>query len=266
LVIPGEPGELRPLEALGLGEVDFAVAAVEPGSAAKRAGIKPGDLLLAVEGRPVHRLSDFSAQLEASGGGPLRVTLLRDGTRREVELRPQKRALEREGNTVSVYAAGLIAGPPSGSPELRDERIRNPLRALSRAAVRTAQVFVTTLDGIRMLLTRQVGVESLAGPIGIGELAGESFAEEGWFTFLWTLCWISVNLAIVNLLPIPVLDGGHVMFAAAEAVRGAPVSMRAREIAQTVGLSLIIMLMGFAFWNDISRNWSGIVGFFERLL
>ncbi len=264
--IPGEPGKRRTLGELGLAEVDFAVAAVEPASPAKRAGIRAGDLLIAVEGEPVRRLSDFQARVEASDGRPLRVSVLREGSRLELELHPQKRTVERDGERVSVYAAGLIAGPPSAPVDLRDERITNPLRAVWQATLRTAQVFVGTVEGIRMLLTRQVGVESLAGPIGIGEIAGESFAEEGWFTFLWTLCWISVNLAIVNLLPIPILDGGHVLFAMAEAVRGAPLSMRAREIAQTVGLSLIIMLMGFAFWNDLSRNWSGIVGFFERLL
>jgi regulator of sigma E protease len=80
------------------------------------------------------------------------------------------------------------------------------------------------------------------------------------------MCVISVNLAILNLLPIPILDGGHILFATAEMVRGGPVGTKAREVAQTVGISLVILLMGFAFWNDISRNWAGIVGFLKGLI
>ena len=80
------------------------------------------------------------------------------------------------------------------------------------------------------------------------------------------MCVISVNLAILNLLPIPILDGGHILFAVAEAVRGGPVSLRAREIAQTVGLSFVVLLMGFAFWNDLSKHWQGIVGWFQGLV
>jgi len=77
---------------------------------------------------------------------------------------------------------------------------------------------------------------------------------------------ISVNLAILNLLPIPILDGGHILFAVAQAVRGKQVGTRAREVAQTVGITFVILLMGFAFWNDISRNWQGILGFFKDLI
>jgi regulator of sigma E protease len=264
--IPATPGARHDLSSLGLRDVDFAVAGVEPSSPAKRAGIRPGDLLIAVEDQPILRLADFQSLVEASGGAPLRVRVLRGGAMHDLELRPQKRTVERSGERVSLFAAGIQAGPPRTPGEMRDERIGNPLLALWQGTLRTADVFAITVEGIRLLLTGRIGAESLAGPIGIGEIAGESFAEEGWFTFLFTLCWISVNLAIVNLLPIPILDGGHVMFAVAEAARGAPLSMRAREVAQTVGLSLIILLMGFAFWNDISRNWAGIVGFFERLL
>jgi regulator of sigma E protease len=80
------------------------------------------------------------------------------------------------------------------------------------------------------------------------------------------MCWISVNLAILNLLPIPILDGGHIVFALAEAARGSPVGLRAREVAQTVGISIVLLLIGFAFWNDISRNWGSIISFFKGLI
>ncbi len=138
--------------------------------------------------------------------------------------------------------------------------------AIWTGAQRTYQITAATLYGLSQLITAKIGVENLAGPIGIGEIAADSFAEEGWFSFLWIMCVISVNLAILNLLPIPILDGGQIVLAAAEGIKGSPLPIRAREIAQTVGLSLILLLMGFAFWNDLARNWAGIVGFFKGLV
>ena len=121
------------------------------------------------------------------------------------------------------------------------------------------------LQGIRMLIMREVSLDNLAGPIGIGKLAGDAF-RSSWFTFLFLMCGISINLAILNLLPIPVLDGGHIVFALTESVRGGPVGVRAREIAQTAGISFVILLMGFAFWNDLARSWDDILGWFKSLI
>ena len=112
---------------------------------------------------------------------------------------------------------------------------------------------------------REFSLDNLAGPIGIGEIAADSFSVS-WIRFFSFMAMISVNLAILNLLPIPILDGGQIVLAAAEGIKGSPLPLRAREIAQGVGLSLILLLMGFAFWNDISRNWAGIVGFFKGLV
>jgi len=110
-----------------------------------------------------------------------------------------------------------------------------------------------------------VGLDAVAGPIGIVQIASEAFNEPGWFMFLRIMALISINLAIFNLLPIPILDGGHIMFAAAEAISGGPLGARARDLAQAFGLSFIVALMGFAFWNDIARNWQSITSFFKNL-
>ena len=113
-----------------------------------------------------------------------------------------------------------------------------------------------------MLISGRVGRESLAGPIGIGVIAAQSF-QAGWVQGILMMAVISVNLAILNLLPIPVLDGGHIVFALAEGLKGKPVSFRIREVAQQIGIALLLCLMVFAFWNDLARHWPDILSFFQ---
>jgi len=103
------------------------------------------------------------------------------------------------------------------------------------------------------------------GPIAIAQMAGET-ARAGMLSFLFLVAVLSVNLGVLNLLPIPILDGGQIVFALAEGVKGEPLSMRVREIAAQIGVSLLVLLMGFAFWNDLSRYWSRIINFFEGLV
>ncbi len=264
--LPGDSAGDWSLERLGVVRVDFAVIQTRPSSPARRAGFEPGDILLSVNGEPVTSFETFAARVRGSGGEPLQTEVLRGGAQLPLEVVPAAETEKVDGEVRSVYRIGLSGGPPGTAGERVDEVVRNPFKALWLGTVRTASIFGLIVDGVRMLITREVGVENLAGPIGIGELAAESFREEGWFPFLWMMCVISVNLAILNLLPIPILDGGHILFALAEAVRGGPVGIRAREIGQTIGISLVLLLMGFAFWNDISRNWAGIVGFFKDLI
>ena len=189
-----------------------------------------------------------------------------DGRELELEVVPKRSPTERNGKLETIWAIGIGGGAPHSLGEIRDEVVLNPLRALGFGAVRTAQVFALTISGIWQLVSGEIGMENLAGPIGIGKFAGDYFQEEGWYPYLNLLAIISVNLAILNLLPIPVLDGGQILLVIAEIFRGGPLSTRAREIAQTVGLSLILLLMGFAFWNDILRHWSDLVGFFKGLV
>jgi regulator of sigma E protease len=249
------------LARLGSVAVDFAVNAVQPASPAKRAGVQAGDLLIAVNGEGLRSLADLERVLRASGGGPVRADLLRNGDVVSLQLQAA------EGVDPDPR---LSLGIRFGRAELRagervKEVVRNPLVALQYGVLQTWQYFRITVDSLRRLLTREIGMTQLTGPIGIGEIAAESFAED-FLLYLQWLCIISVNLAIINLLPIPVLDGGHILFAAAEAVRGGPLGRRAREVAQTIGLSFVLMLMGLAFWNDLSRTWPRILNFFQGLL
>ena len=161
------------------------------------------------------------------------------------------------GGTETHWGIGVTLGPSDEGAEYRDDVVRNPLVALARGVQRTGEILVMIVGGIAQLVTGHVGMSSLSGPIGIGEIAADAY-QASWEQFVWLMAVISVNLAILNLLPIPVLDGGQIVLAAAEGIKGSPLPARARDVAQTVGLSLILLLMGVAFWNDIARHWSGV--------
>jgi regulator of sigma E protease len=260
-----EAAEPWTLERLGIMSGDVAVAAVDPNSPAARAGLEPGDLILSIDGEPLISFRALAARIRSGGGAEIALVVLRDGARVPVRVRPEERVLERQSIPERVFAIGITGGAPAVPGEYVEEVIRNPLLALWRGTERTTEILVRTLDGLGKLVRGEVGRESLAGPIGIGMIAAE-FYRVGWLEYLHIMAVISVNLAILNLLPVPILDGGQIVLALIEGIKGRPLGARSREIAQQVGLSLLVLLMGFAFWNDLSRYWSRIVGFFEGLV
>jgi regulator of sigma E protease len=254
-----------PLARLGLGAVDFAVHEVTPASPARSAGLRKGDLVLRAGGEPVARAADLQERVRATGGASIELVVLRDGRERSFAVTPVKSVTEGEQGMETHYAIGIQLWTPREDGEWVEEFERNPLVALSRGVVRTGEMFGTIVAGLGHLVTGSVGLKSLAGPIGIGEIAADSF-QASWERFFSFMAVISVNLAILNLLPIPVLDGGMILLTVGEWILGRPLSERVREVAQAIGLSLILVLMGFAFWNDLSRHWSRILGFFQDLL
>jgi regulator of sigma E protease len=261
------PGTDEPwsLERLGVASGDVAILAVDPNSPAAQAGLRAGDLILRVDGQRLESFRGLAERIRASGGHPLELVVLREGEEHWLEVAPEHRTLERQGIPETVYAIGITGGAPAVPGEFKDEIVSNPLLALGRGVERTVEIVARTVEGLAKLATGEVGRESLAGPIGIGVIAAEFF-RLGWLEYLHIMAVISVNLAVLNLLPIPILDGGQIVFALAEGVKGKPLGLRSREIAQQVGLSLLALLMGFAFWNDISRYWTRIVGFFQGLV
>ncbi len=255
----------RSLEGLGLVLADFSVIDVQPVSPARAAGLQDGDLFLRVAGEPVSSGNQVRERIRASEGRPIEVELLRAGERVTVELSATRRLIPAGDGMETHFVIGISIGPELTGGTYADEVVSNPLVALWRGVDRTFEMLRLIIVGVAQLVTGSVGVESLAGPIGIGEIAADTL-QRSWTDFFSFMAVISVNLAILNLLPIPVLDGGQILLTLAEMARGSPLPDRAREMAQAMGFSLILVLMGFAFWNDISRNWEGIIGFLKSLV
>ncbi len=247
------------VSALGVVPANVLVEEVEPGSPAAHAGLRAGDLILEAEGEPVGSFASFADRVRTSGGAPLPLVLARAGELVPVTLEPE--LIETDvglGIREPRYRIGIrgASGTMPGAVAL--DRERNPFVALPRAVAMTWEMTGTFMQGLAKIATGEVSRRQLAGPIGIAEIAGNAF-ERGWETYLSIMVLISINLGILNLLPIPVLDGGQALIFAAEGIKRAPLSLRTREIVQQIGVVVLVMLMGLAFWNDISRNWSRVV-------
>jgi regulator of sigma E protease len=246
-------------DALGVVPATVLVAGTSPDSPAEKAGLLPGDLIVAVDGAPVGSFAAFSELVRASGGRALEIAYARGGERRDVSIQPQM--LEADtglGIPEERYLIGITAHAAAVQGAVGIDRETNPLVSVPRAIGMTAELTKTFLQGLKRLVSGDVSRKQLAGPIGIAEIAHSAF-EQGWFAYLTTLILISINLAVLNLLPIPVLDGGQALLIAIEGVKRSPLSLRTREVVQQIGVTVMVMLMGLAFWNDLSRHWSRFV-------
>ena len=254
------------LESLGLVPIGVSLVSVDATSPAKQAGLEPKDVILSIGGELATGPEQVRQVILASGGKPVALRLLRGDSVLDAQVVPVERAAPApNGGTETRYTIGIFLGSEDVGAEYKDEVVRNPFVAVARGAERTGELFATIIGGVAQLISGHVGMNNLSGPIGIGEIAAEAY-QDSWAHFVLLMAAISVNLAILNLLPIPVLDGGQIALAAAEGIKGSPLPARARDVAQTVGLSLILLLMGVAFWNDIARHWSGVVSFLSEKL
>ncbi|HEY4999824.1 MAG TPA: RIP metalloprotease RseP, partial [Usitatibacter sp.] len=225
-----------------------------PGSAAGRSGLAAGDLVVSVDGKPVSTWFDFTAQVAANPGRTLAFEIERAGRRFQLSATPD--ALGEGANRVGRLG---VEAPP----ELMREYDRmmttvryGPVVAIAKA---TQKVFDLSAFSVKMLGRMMVGDVSwknLSGPITIADYAGQS-AQAGWITWLGFLALVSASLGVLNLLPIPLLDGGHLVYYFAEIVKGSPVSERTMEIGQRFGMALLLGLTFFAFYNDLNRLFTG---------
>jgi regulator of sigma E protease len=250
---------LGSIDALGVVPATVLVAQVSPDSPAERAGLRAGDLIVSVDGSPVGSFASFSEGVRSSGGRPLAIAYARGGETRELRIKPELVDADTGlGIPEERYLIGITAHAATLSGAVGVDQELNPLRALPHAVAMTGEITKAFLAGLGRLATGEVSRKQLAGPIGIAEIAHNAF-ERGWQAYLSTLVLISVNLAVLNLLPIPVLDGGQALLILIEGVKRSPVSLRTREIAQQIGVTLLVMLMALAFWNDLSRHWARFV-------
>lgn len=249
-----EPGALLP----GLG-FDFwypAVPAVAgtilPGSPAERAGLRVGDRIVAVDGEAVEDFPGLVQRVQPNPGRTLEFGVERRGERLSLPIEVQS---QREGDRM-VGRIGVQPVPGAAIPEeMRTAERYGLLDSLPRATGKTWGMSVLTVRMLWNVVTGDVSVKNLSGPINIAEYAGFSM-RQGALAFLSFLAIVSVSLFVLNLLPIPILDGGQIVYQLAELAKGSPLSDRAQAVGQQIGLVLLLVLMSFAFYNDLSRLFS----------
>ena len=231
----------------GLPALTAEVGMTHPDSAAMESGIEAGDRITAIGGKSVTKWDEISEIVSKSDGMPLLVTLQRKGLPLEIKVTPKAmKTRNLFGEEVELYKIGI--SPTSHTVVQR----RNPLSAFGEGIRQTWVISKLTVISIVKMFQGVVSPKTMGGPILIAQIAGAQ-VKEGVVPFLLFMALLSINLAILNLLPIPVLDGGHLLFYGIEALTGREVNLRWREIAQQVGFALLILLMIFVFMMDIDR-------------
>jgi regulator of sigma E protease len=233
------------------------VGAVQPDSPAAAAGLSPGDKITAVDGEPIASFEELQATVRESAGRPLVFALTRDGEPKEVTVTPAASEIEdRFGN---VHRVGLIGVSRAGV----EYRRSNPFLALFEATAETGRMIGGTLYALGEMIVGSRGTQELGGPLRIAQMSGQ-IAQDGFVPALWFTAVLSINLGLINLFPIPMLDGGHLMMYSIEAARGRPLNERSQEIAFRFGLAMVLSLMVFATWNDLVHL--KVVEFFSNLI
>lgn len=246
------PEEPLPFKRLGFTpfepDVLMEIAKVSEGGAAEKAGFQAKDVVQTVNGNQVPDWTSFATLIQRSPDEPMQVVVNRDGQAITLNLTPAR--LETKDRVIGL--AGLMPVIKPFPKEYLTEIKYGPIDAVSQAIKKTADVTSLTIDVVGKLITGKVSVQNLSGPISIAKGAGDS-AGIGLAYFLGFLGLISVNLGIMNLLPLPVLDGGHLVFFAVEAITRRPVSEKVQEIAFRIGAAILMGLMAIALFNDFAR-------------
>jgi regulator of sigma E protease len=233
---------------LGFPVLTATVGEVKEGFPADQAGLQAGDAIIELDGKPVNNWEEMALMIRESTRARMMLKVNRGGQLLDIKVEPRiDEASTPFGEKKKVRVIGIT---PAG--DFKKERTLNPFLALYRGLKRTVSLTALIILGIVKLIQGVVPASELGGPLLIAQLAGES-ARAGLVALLHFMAFLSINLAILNLLPIPVLDGGHLMFFAVEGIYRRPLSVKKKELAQQVGFFIIMLLMVFVFYNDISR-------------
>jgi len=229
--------------------VPAVIDKVVAGGAADNAGLSGGDLILRADGNEISNWSEWVDYVRDRPGATIHVDVERDGAPISLTLRPD--AVEMDDTVVGRIGA-YVDIPEELGNELSTEVRYGPLVSVPEALGRTWQMAELTLRTLWKMLTGEASVENISGPISIAQYAGYS-AQVGFASFLGFLAIVSISLGVLNLLPIPVLDGGHLLYYFIELVKGSPVSAQAEMLGQRIGIALLLLLMSLAVFNDFTR-------------
>ena len=222
------------------------VGTVLPNSAAEAAGLAPGDVITAIDGQPIDRFEAIQRIIELNTGTPIEIVVKRGG--QEVALHATPRVVNEQDRFGFTHQVTRLGIGRKGVEYVK----RNPATALWYAAEETWNITTGTLKAVWQMIIGLRSTNELSGPFGIIQLSG-AVAQDGILPLLGFAAVLSINLGLINLFPIPVLDGGHLLFYAAEAIRGRPLGQRAQEYGVRLGLALVVTLMVVATWNDLMR-------------
>ncbi|MFL5101822.1 MAG: RIP metalloprotease RseP [Xanthobacteraceae bacterium] len=226
------------------------VDSIQPDSAATAAGFRPGDLVVEIDGRRIESFTDMQRIVAASAGRPLNITIDRGGVRTTVRAVPDLREVkDRFGNVHRIGVLGISRSMTAD--DVRTEKVP-PLKALAMGVEETWTVIERTMAYLGGVVVGRESADQLGGPIRIAQVSGQ-VASLGLDALINLAAVLSVSIGLLNLFPIPLLDGGHLLFYAIEAIRGRPLSERAQELGFRIGLAIVLMLMTYATFNDILR-------------
>jgi site-2 protease. Metallo peptidase. MEROPS family M50B len=233
-LVAGEPAPLA------------VVGSVQEDSAAAAAGFQPGDEIVAIDGKPVAWFDDIRTIVSDRAETALKFEIVRDGETITLTATPRSQLMSlADGNSRTIGIVGI-------RPDLKRIGYQHlgPLQAVGAAFDRTFALSTQIVSALGQIISGSRSASELGGPIRIAQLSGQ-MAEDGLINLIFFMAALSVNLGLINLLPVPMLDGGHLLFYGFEAVRGKPVSPRVLEYCFRIGLAFVLMLMVFATWNDI---------------
>ncbi|MBF0188999.1 MAG: RIP metalloprotease RseP [Magnetococcales bacterium] len=235
---------------IGVNELLPVVGEVSPNMPAAEAGMKSGDRVVRINDTPIDRWHHLSRMVRNSEGETLDFEIERDGTLLQIPITPKiSETSNAYGESVKTLLVGIKVGNETTTVHYGFSE------SLIKGVEKTWDLTVMMVTGIWKLITAVVGLDQVGGPLLIAEMAGKT-ASQGASSFLYFMALISINLGILNLLPVPVLDGGHLMFYCIEAIKGNPVSENMQMIANRIGMTLLAGLMILAFFNDIVRLFS----------
>jgi regulator of sigma E protease len=254
---PADEVETDALEHIGLRlyrpPLEPVIGQVVSGGPAERAGLAAGDRIVRAGDSRIGTWEDLVTVIRAHAARPLALLVEREGKTRSVELVPDSVA-QGDARVGRIGAAPSI--PPAHAEKMLIRTQHGVPESFAKALAKTWDISVFSLKMLGRMLLGEVSWKHLSGPVTIADFAGQS-AQAGWVSYLTFLALISISLGVLNLLPIPLLDGGHLMYYAIELVKGSPVSERAMELGQRVGLALLLVMMAFAFYNDLNRLLTG---------